>query len=195
MEDKYNLIEKRIGESINAKKEFLSEIGNIEKASNAIVNALKNKKRVFVFGNGGSAADAQHIAGELVGKYMLQRKPLPVIALTTDTSIITAWSNDYEDGFEKIFQRQVEAHGSSGDILIGLSTSGNSKNVIEALEKGKEIGTVNISLTGKDGGRIKGLSDININSNSNETPRIQECHELAYHIICELVEKEMSGFG
>lgn len=193
MEDKTNLIKQRIEENIIAKKNFLSEIENIEKASDAIVKTLKNKGKVLVFGNGGSAADAQHIAGELVGKYMIERKPLQVIALTTDTSVITAWSNDYSDGFERVFERQVEAYAHSGDILLGISTSGNSENIIRAFKKGHEIGAINISLTGKDGGKIKPLSDININSNSMETPRIQECHELAYHIICELVEKEMAN--
>jgi D-sedoheptulose 7-phosphate isomerase len=194
MDEKSNLIKKRIEESISAKKSFLSQTNNIEKASDAIVRALKNKGKVLVFGNGGSAADSQHIAGELIGKFMIQRKALPAIALSTDTSVLTSWSNDYSDGFENVFSRQIEALASPGDVLIGITTSGNSENVIRAFKKGREIGTVNISLTGKDGGRIKPLSDININSDSNETPRIQECHEVAYHIICELVEKEMAGF-
>jgi len=191
--EKIELIKQRIEESINTKKEFIEESQNINDAVDAIVKCLKNNGKVLVFGNGGSAADAQHFAGELVAKYMIERKALPVIALTTDTSIITAWSNDYKDGFQNVFARQVEALAKKQDVLIGISTSGNSENVVCALEEGKDIGTINISLTGKDGGKIKQLSDININSSSTSTPRIQECHEVAYHTICELVEKEMFG--
>ncbi len=192
MDEKIDFIKKRIEESIEAKKEFLSETQNILSAVNLIVKSLRNNGKILVFGNGGSAADAQHIAGELVAKFMIERKAIPAIALTTDTSIITAWSNDYPEGFENIFARQIEAHAKAGDILIGITTSGNSENVIRGFLKGKEIGTVNISLTGKDGGKIKNLSDININSSSSSTPRIQECHEIAYHILCEMVEKEMA---
>jgi len=182
-------IEKIIKENISCKNEFLSQIGNIKKVSEKIIECFKKGNKVLIFGNGGSAADAQHIAGELVGRFKLERKALPAIALTTDTSILTAWSNDYD--FSSVFERQVEALAKKGDVLIGLSTSGNSKNVVKALEKGKEIGTINISLTGGDGGKIKQAGDININVNSKITPRIQECHMLAYHIICELVEKGM----
>ncbi|MDP2925739.1 MAG: D-sedoheptulose 7-phosphate isomerase [Nanoarchaeota archaeon] len=186
-----DLIKKRIQESIDAKKVFLAEAENIGKAAEAIVECFKASGKVLVFGNGGSAADSQHISGELVAKFMIERKALPVIALTTDTSILTALSNDYPDGFARIFERQVEALAKPGDVLLGLSTSGNSENIIRAFNKGKEIGTINISLTGRDGGKIKLISDININSSSKDTPRIQECHIVAYHAICELVEKEM----
>ncbi len=182
-------IKDMIKESIECKEDFLKESANIKEAAKKIVECFKNKNKVLICGNGGSAADAQHIAGELVGRYKLERKGLPAIALTTDTSIMTAWSNDYS--YETVFERQVEALATKGDILIGLSTSGNSGNIIKAFEKGKEIGTINISLTGKEGGKIKPLSDININVDSDNTPRIQECHMLAYHIICELVEKEI----
>ena len=194
MDEKIGFVKKRIEESIEAKKEFLNQAENISKAVELIVNSLKNNGKILVFGNGGSAADAQHIAGELVAKFMIERKAIPAIALTTDMSILTAWSNDYAEGFEEVFSRQIEAHARTGDVLIGISTSGNSENVIRGLKKGREIGTNNISLTGKDGGKIKGLSDVNINSNSTSTPRIQECHEIAYHIICEIVEKEMADF-
>ncbi len=192
MGDYLKLIEARIQESINWKKEFINQADNIEKASNAIVNSLKNRGQVLIFGNGGSAADAQHIAGELVCEYLMKRKALSARALTTDASVITAWSNDNEEGFKNIFARQIEAYAKKGDILLGISTSGNSINVVNALLKGKEIGTINISLTGKDGGKLKEISDININSYSRDTPRIQECHEIAYHTICEIVEKEMN---
>lgn len=192
MNEKIDLIKKRIEESIEAKKEFLKEAENILFSADLIVKSLKGGGKILIFGNGGSAADSQHISGELVAKFMIERKALPAIALTTDTSIMTAWSNDYPEGFEEIFARQIEAHAKAGDVLIGISTSGNSENVIRGLKKGREIGTANISLTGRDGGKIKGLSDVNINSSSNSTPRIQECHEVAYHTICELVEKEMA---
>ena len=193
MDEENNLIKQRIEESISAKKDFISETENIRKAAHAIVKALKNKGKILVFGNGGSAADSQHIAGELIGKFMLKRKALPAIALTTDTSVITSWSNDNSEGFETVFERQIEALANPGDVLIGITTSGDSENVIRAFKKGHEKQTINISLTGKDGGKIKQLSDININSISKETPSIQECHIVAYHIICELVEKEMAN--
>lgn len=189
MENKLEKIKKLMLESIECKKIFLDEYKNIDKAANALVNCFKRGNKVLICGNGGSAADAQHIAAELVGRYNLERSGLPAIALTTDSSILTAWSNDYN--FESVFARQVEALAKKGDVLIGISTSGNSKNVINALRKGREIGTINISLTGKDGGKIKPLSDININVHSSSTPRIQECHMLAYHIICEIVEEEI----
>ena len=182
-------VKQSIEESINAKREFIKESSNINDAANKIVEALTRGKKILICGNGGSAADSQHIAAEFVGRYKLERRGLPAIALTTDSSILTAWSNDYE--YESVFSRQIEALATKGDVILGISTSGNSKNVLNALSKGKEIGTINISLTGKNGGEIKKISDININSNSTETPRIQECHMTAYHIICEIVEREM----
>ena len=185
------MIRERIMESIESKKDFMNQSGNILDVSEKIIEALKNGKKVLICGNGGSAGDAQHIAGELVGRYKMERKALPCVALTTDTSVLTAWPNDYE--FSTVFARQVEALANGGDVLIGISTSGNSENVIKAFEKGREIGTVNVSFTGHDGGKIKQLSDFNINSVSNDTPRIQECHMVAYHTICEIVEKRMFG--
>lgn len=187
--DYESLARSRIIESMNLKDSLLKQVDTISQAAKIIVSSFKNGNRMYVFGNGGSAADAQHITGELVGRYRLERKGLPVIALTTDTSVMTAWSNDYD--FYDVFRRQIEAYANEGDILFGISTSGNSKNVINALNFGKKIGTSNISLTGNDGGLIRKISDININIDSKETPRIQESHVLAYHILCELVEKEM----
>ena len=180
-----------IKESILIKEAFMGESGKIEAAAKKIVEAFKNGNKLLICGNGGSAADSQHIAAEFVGRYKLERKGLPAIALTTDTSILTAWSNDYS--FETIFSRQVESLAKRGDILLGISTSGNSGNIIKAFEKGKEIGAVNISLTGNNGGKLKQLSSINIDAPSSSTPRIQECHMLAYHIICELVDNEFGG--
>ncbi|AJF61473.1 putative phosphoheptose isomerase [archaeon GW2011_AR15] len=177
-----------IQESIAAKNELFSQADMLEKISNVISEALMRGNKILIFGNGGSAADSQHIAAELVGRYKLERKGLPAIALTTDSSILTAVSNDYD--YNRVFSRQVEALASPSDILLGISTSGNSQNVLNAFARGKEIGTVNISLTGRDGGKLKAMSDYNINCPAKETARIQECHMTAYHIICELVERE-----
>ena len=159
----------------------------IKEVSEVIINALKNQKKVLLFGNGGSAADAQHIAAELTGRYKKERVALPAIALTTDTSAITAISNDY--GYERLFERQLEAFCKKGDIAIGISTSGNSKNVIKGLLKAKELGGICISLSGNGGGEMKSISDYNLIIPSNNTPRIQEIHILIGHLICSLVDE------
>ena len=154
-----------------------------------IIKSLKNKKKIVIFGNGGSAADAHHMAGELVGRYLLERKSLPAIALTTDTSILTALGNDY--GFEKIFSRQCESLVKTGDIVFAISTSGNSKNVIKGISKSKSLGAKIISLTGDNTSKMKKYSDVVISVSSNKTPRIQEAHRTIIHIICEQVEKNL----
>jgi len=154
-----------------------------------ITECLERGNKILICGNGGSAADSQHFAAELVGRFKLERKGLPAIALTTDTSILTAIGNDY--GFDQIFERQVEALGKEGDILVGISTSGNSENVIRAVKKAKEIGIYTIGLLGKSGGKLKDLVDLSLVVPSNNTPRIQECHVLIYHIVCEEVEKRL----
>ena len=141
---------------------------------------------VYVCGNGGSAADAQHIAAEFVGRFKLERPALPAIALTANTSVLTAWSNDYS--FETVFSRQVEALGLKGDIAWGISTSGNSPNVVAALKKARELGMRTLGLSGNGGGRMSPLCDINLTISSKDTPRIQEAHLAGYHIICKLVE-------
>jgi D-sedoheptulose 7-phosphate isomerase len=141
----------------------------------------------LIAGNGGSAADAQHFAGEIVGRFKKERKGYPAIALTTDASIITSWANDYD--FNTIFSRQIEALGKEGDVFLGISTSGNSKNIIEAVKKAKEMGIFCICLLGKDGGELKNLTDLSIIIPSDNTPRIQECHIMIIHIICEELEK------
>ncbi|MDD5173373.1 MAG: D-sedoheptulose 7-phosphate isomerase [Candidatus Omnitrophota bacterium] len=180
-------IESRINESIEAKRDLLnSQVVNIESAVKAIIEALKNGKKLLVFGNGGSAADSQHIAAELVGRFRMERKALPAIALTANTSILTAIANDY--GYDAVFSRQVEALGVKGDIALGISTSGNSKNVIEALKIARSIGMKTIALSGGDGGIIKREADISIVVAAKDTPRIQESHILIAHIICALVE-------
>jgi len=185
-----DFIDEIIKSSIDASSYLYGQTESLYAASDIIEERFKQGYKLFTFGNGGSAADAQHIAAEFVGRFKREnvRKSLPAIALTTDSSFLTAWSNDSD--FSTIFERQIESLAKTNDILYGISTSGNSENVIKGLEKGKEIGTYNISLTGRDGGRVKELSDININIPSYETARIQEAHILAYHIICELVENK-----
>lgn len=181
-------IELYIKESIKAKEAVLKDqVGNIEKASNAIIGSLKAGKKLLIFGNGGSAADSQHIAAELVGRFKMERKALPAIALTTDTSILTALANDYS--YDMVFSRQVEALGVNGDIALGISTSGNSKNVIEALKKARTLGMKTIALSGGDGGNMKKEADISIIVSTKDTPRVQESQIMISHIICALVEK------
>jgi len=158
----------------------------IEKAGELCMSTLKNGGKILLCGNGGSAADAQHIAAELSGRFKKERKALAGIALTTDTSALTAIGNDY--GFEYIFSRQVEAMGKKDDVLIAISTSGNSKNVIKAIGSAREIGMKVITLIGKDGGEMKNLGDINIIVPSNNTPRIQEMHIMIGHMICNFID-------
>ncbi|MEO7212688.1 D-sedoheptulose 7-phosphate isomerase [Mucilaginibacter sp.] len=159
---------------------------DIAKAAEIVVACSKSGKKVLLFGNGGSAADAQHIAAEFIGRFVKERRSLPAIALTTDTSALTAISNDY--GFDRVFERQVEGFAVAGDVLIGISTSGNSPNVIKALLKGKEAGCKTIGLSGRDGGEMNNCCDINIVIPSNVTARVQEMHILIGHIICGAVD-------
>jgi len=159
---------------------LIKEVGEI------LVKTINNKKKIILFGNGGSAADAQHIAAELSGRYKKERRGLPALALTTDTSALTAISNDY--GFEYIFSRQVEALANEGDTIIGISTSGNSINVLEGMKKGKELGCNLVGMSGNDGGKLKEHSDINLIIPSKNTPRIQEMHILIGHIFCQIIE-------
>lgn len=160
--------------------------GDIELAGELFVSTLKAGKKILLFGNGGSAGDAQHIAAELTGRYKTERQGLPAIALTTDTSAITAIGNDY--GYDRIFDRQVEALGNEGDLLIGISTSGNSRNVLRALAYGKDHGMNTIGLSGKGGGDMRPLCDINIIIPSSDTARIQEMHILIGHVLCGIVD-------
>jgi len=185
-----HLIINSLKESISVKKTIIRNLTeDISLAIEKILLCLKDNKKIIIFGNGGSAADSQHIAAELIGKFRKDRKPLPAIALTTDTSILTSVGNDY--GFENIFSRQIEGLAKKGDILIGISTSGHSLNVIEAFQKGREIGCFSIALLGKDGGKIKNKCDLPIIIPSFDTPRIQEAHITIGHIICEAIEKEL----
>lgn len=191
------VIVNELKESIAVKTEVLkSLVPVIEKAARAMIEALKAGNKVLFFGNGGSAADAQHLAAELISRYRLERKSLPALALTTDTSIITAISNDYS--FDNIFARQIEGLAKKGDIAFGISTSGNSKNVVAGLGKAKQAGCTTIGLIGSGGnpttvGKIAEVSDITIAVPSKITPRIQECHITIGHILCGLIEQEMFG--
>lgn len=185
-----DLVKAAIRESIDAKKYLNRQSERLYSAAETIARCFNQGNKLLIFGNGGSAADAQHIAAEMTGRFKRERRGLPAIALTTDTSLLTAWPNDYEEGFSTLFERQVEALAKDDDVLWGISTSGNSENVLRAFKKGKEIGTYNLSLTGRDGGNLKELSNLNINVPIDNTARIQETHELAYHIICELVDRK-----
>jgi len=169
------------------------EKNHIEKSISLICRALENKKKLMICGNGGSAAESQHFAAELVGRFKMKREGIPAIALTADTSLITALGNDF--GFDTIFAKQVETLGSEGDVLCCLSTSGISKNIIMASLKAKEKNIPTISLLGKDGGRIKEISDVSIVVPSQDTARIQEVHLLIIHVICQLIEKYLFPSG
>jgi D-sedoheptulose 7-phosphate isomerase len=190
-----NLIKSIFNESIDVKKITLEkEFENIKKASNLVVETVKNNKKIMLCGNGGSAADSQHIATEFTVRLKAKhpRKAVNAIALTTDTSHLTACSNDF--GFDFIFSRLVEAYGNKGDLLILFSTSGNSNNVIEALKEAKKMGIKTIGLLGSDGGKLKELCDISIVVPNFDSGRIQEVHILIGHIFCEMVDKEVFGY-
>jgi D-sedoheptulose 7-phosphate isomerase len=187
-------IQDSLNESAKTKKRILAQCArDISKAVDIIIDALKRKRKILLCGNGGSAADCQHIATELVIRmsHDLQRPAIPAIALTTDTSNLTAGANDI--GFENVFARSIEALGNSGDVLIAVSTSGKSENINRALRKAKEKRLVSIGLLGKDGGEAKALCDHAIIVPSDDTQRIQEGHITIAHIICGLVENEMYG--
>jgi D-sedoheptulose 7-phosphate isomerase len=159
---------------------------SIEQACHLMVDTLKNNNKILLIGNGGSAADAQHIAAELTGRYKSERRGLPAIALTTDTSALTAISNDY--GYGRVFDRQVEALANKGDLLIGISTSGNSANILSAFNVAKEVGCQTLGMSGKDGGEMNNICDLNLVVPSDDTPRIQEMHILIGHIVCQAVD-------
>lgn len=169
------------------KKSLTVNVAPISDTAELIIRSLQDGHKLLICGNGGSAADAQHIAAEFTGRYKRERRSLPAIALTVDTSAMTAIGNDYS--FDMIFSRQLEGLGNSGDILLVISTSGNSENCIQAVHQAKKMGIKTIGLLGKDGGKLAPLLDIGIVIPSNDTPRIQECHMLAYHAICEIVDE------
>ncbi len=179
-----------IKESIKVKQDLAKCcVDSIFDATELIISAFKNKGKVILFGNGGSAADSQHIAAELMGRFKLERPALPAVALTTNASNLTAISNDY--GFNEVFVRQIEGLGEEGDIAIGISTSGNSPNVILAVNKAKQMKIKTIGLTGGNGGELSKIVDVAIVAPSIDTPRIQEAHITIGHIICELIEAQL----
>lgn len=183
-------IEQLIENSVRIIKKTSSLSGNIQKTINEIIHCLKNGNKVILFGNGGSAADAQHIAAELIGRFQIERQSLPALALTTDTSVLTSLANDYS--YDVIFSRQCESLVSSGDVVIGISTSGNSKNVCNGIETAKKKGAITVGLLGNDGGLLKNFVDISLIVDSNITSEIQEAHRVIYHVICKIVEKKLS---
>ena len=183
-------IEQIILRSSSIIKESTSLSSDIEKAVTVIVNSLKKGNKVILFGNGGSAADAQHIAAEFIGRFQKERKSYPAISLTSDSSVLTSLSNDYS--FDLIFSRQCESLVNADDVVIAISTSGNSQNIVKGLEMSREKGAKTISLLGNSGGTIKNYSDIAIIVDSDVTAHIQEAHRVIYHTICNFVEKSLS---
>ena len=187
-----NIAREFLEESIETKQKLLDDkyLNQIIKAGEVILEAVKNGNKILTCGNGGSAADAQHFAAELVGRYKVKRKGLSAIALTTDTSILTCIGNDY--GFEKIFERQIEALANKNDVVIGISTSGDSLNVIYAIKLANEMQCKTIGFSGNNGGKMSDICNINITVPSSNTPRIQEMHALIGHIICQLIDQEFA---
>lgn len=193
-EEKFNLVQDRIEESIVLKRKIKDELTEkIIELSELLAECIKNGGKLLLCGNGGSAADAQHFAGELVVRLSSDytRSALPAITLSSNDYVLTACANDF--GFEQVFSRQIEALGKPEDVLLCISTSGNSPNLITAARKAKEKNMKTVGLLGRDGGKLKDLSDLSIIVPSNNTPRIQETHICICHILCELVEKELFG--
>ena len=189
-EDRAEHVVRILKEAAAAHERMAASTGPVVTVADAIVTALRAGGSVWVFGNGGSAADAQHFAAELVGRYEQERKGWPAVALTTDTSALTAIGNDY--GFDRVFARQLEALGKPGDVAIGISTSGTSANVLRALESGKARGLVTVALTGA-GGDAGAIATHHIAVPETRTARVQEVHATVLHVICELVERELLG--
>lgn len=190
MKNSKDIILARIKEHETTVHALLEQVTDIEKIVDTVVESLQGGGKILLCGNGGSAADAQHVAAELVGQFKLKRRAWPAIALTTNPSIVTAVGNDY--GFEYIFARQVEALAQKGDVVVGISTSGNSKNVLEAMRAARSLGCTTIGVTGKTGGALQNTVDSYFHAPSDDTARIQEAHIFMWHIVCELVELELS---
>jgi D-sedoheptulose 7-phosphate isomerase len=189
----YVLLRDRIQSNIELKKALLNDVKYQDAVTNValqIVDSLRAGGKVFFFGNGGSAADAQHLTAEFTGRYLKERPALPALALSVNSSSVTAIGNDY--GYDLVFARQLEALGKPGDVAVGISTSGNSPNVVRALQVAKDRSIYAVALTGGSGGKMKTVADCTICIPSNETPRIQECHILTGHIICEIAELMLS---
>jgi len=183
-----NTIKEQIDEHIKVSNTMMELVPIIKMVGEACLNSIQNDNKIILAGNGGSAADSQHIAAEFTGRFVKERQSLPAIALTTDTSALTAISNDY--GYDYVFSRQLSGIANRGDVFIGISTSGNSKNILEAVKIAKSKGVTTIGLLGKSGGMLKGLVDYSIVIPSDVTARIQEMHILIGHLICEYVDKE-----
>jgi D-sedoheptulose 7-phosphate isomerase len=179
--------------SVRAKRVFLDEnAAALERAIGIVADALGSRQKLLLFGNGGSAADAQHIAAEFVGRFTRERRALPALALTTDTSALTAIANDY--GYDEVFARQVRALGARGDVALAISTSGKSPSVLRAVDACREIGITTIGLTGGDGGALAGAADVSLRVSASRLPaRIQETHILIGHVLCELVDRRLFG--
>jgi D-sedoheptulose 7-phosphate isomerase len=185
------LAAERIRASLAAKEGLLAAepLAEITAAAGLVGGALRDGRKLLIFGNGGSAADAEHIAGEFVGRFVAERRALPAVALTVNTSVLTAIANDYS--FEDVFARQVEALGQPGDVAFGLSTSGTSANVVAGLRAGRERGLRTLALTGRGGGTVRELADVCVRVPADDTARIQEGHLLVAHIVCEVAEREI----
>ena len=185
-----HVIEKTLEQSTKIIADLHDLTDEINKTANLIITAINKNRKIIIIGNGGSAADAQHIAAEFLGRYKLKRKSIPAIALTSNSSTTTAIANDYD--FSDIFSRQCESLVSKGDVVIGISTSGNSENVVKGLRTSKKNGGLTIGLLGNKGGKIKNIVDISLIVKATSIPRIQEAHRVIYHIICEIVEEEVA---
>jgi D-sedoheptulose 7-phosphate isomerase len=178
-------------ETLQVQQALFDHVDAIKQIATTITHALRSGHKVLLCGNGGSAADAQHVAAELLGRFARERAAWPALALTTNSSALTAIANDYD--FERVFARQVEGLAVAGDVIVGISTSGNSPNVIRALETAREKGCLTIGFTGEGGGRLKDVVDLCFRAPSDSTPRIQEAHIVVWHIVCELVERDLTA--
>ena len=185
-----HMIEKTLEQSTKIIADLHDLSNEINKTVNLIITAINKNRKIIIIGNGGSAADAQHIAAEFLGRYKIKRKSIPAIALTSNSSTTTAIANDYD--FSDIFSRQCESLVSKGDIVIGISTSGNSENIVKGLRTSRKNGGLTIGLLGNKGGKIKNIVDISLIVKDSSIPRIQEAHRVIYHIICEIVEEELA---
>jgi D-sedoheptulose 7-phosphate isomerase len=190
MHDIEDIIIRTFRESCHLKEMFVNEnVVRIVTIVDVMTNALKEGKKILLFGNGGSAADAQHLAAEFINRFIIERPPLPAIALSTDTSVITSISNDYD--YSDVFAKQIRALGQSGDIAWGITTSGSSPNVIKAFEAARKLGMITVALTGKDGGNAEKVADYILNVSSNSVPRIQEVHITVGHVICQMIDYKL----
>ncbi|MBI4476978.1 MAG: D-sedoheptulose 7-phosphate isomerase [Acidobacteria bacterium] len=183
------LVREILADTIRAHEQAATDVTSIVRAADVMASALKNGRKVLAFGNGGSASDAQHLAAELVGRFVRERRALAGLALSTDTSVLTSIANDYS--FDRVFSRQIEALGVSGDVAVAISTSGSSPNVLDACRVARERGLSVIAMTGRDGGELGRLADVHLNVPHASTARVQEVHRTLLHVMCELVEREI----